>query len=92
MEWAGDAAGTLLYTQADELRRPAALFMHAPMAVQARDTLVFEEESDDYFVDVSKTKDDRFLTVNSNSKDCSEVWVASDRFRVRIAYALGLSA
>ena len=67
VEWAGDS-NELLYTRPDDLRRPATLFHHAPMTNQGKDRLLFEEEDDEFFLDVSRTKDDAFIMINSNSK------------------------
>ncbi|XP_033000783.1 prolyl endopeptidase-like isoform X1 [Lacerta agilis] len=37
--------------------------------------LVYTEHDTRYFVDLYRTKDKRFLTINSNSKNASEVWL-----------------
>ncbi|XP_053167944.1 prolyl endopeptidase-like isoform X2 [Hemicordylus capensis] len=37
--------------------------------------LVYQEQDARYFVDLYHTKDKRFLTINSNSKTTSEVWL-----------------
>ena len=72
VEWAGDSHG-LLYTRLDETHRPATALWHTPMTPQARDRVYVEEEDDEYFLDVNRTKDDQFITINSNSKENSEV-------------------
>lgn len=74
VEWAGDST-SLLYTRPDDLRRPASLFEHTPMTRQDKDRLVYEEDDDEFFLDVSRTKDDAFVTISSNSKTSSEVRV-----------------
>ena len=35
--------------------------------------LIFEEPDRRFYVDVSRTKDKEYITINSNSKVCSEV-------------------
>ncbi|XP_063774438.1 prolyl endopeptidase-like isoform X2 [Pseudophryne corroboree] len=37
--------------------------------------LVYTEQDDSFFVDIYCTRDGRFLTINSNSKTTSEVWL-----------------
>ena len=39
------------------------------------DELVFSEADPAFFVDVSTTKDGRYVTINSNTKSTSEVWL-----------------
>lgn len=74
VEWAGPS-NRLLYTRTDDRRRPALLFEHRPLTPQQSDRVVFEESDHEFFLDVSRTKDDQFVTINSNSKECSEVRV-----------------
>ena len=69
---AGDSHN-LLYTRMDECHRPSTVFWHQPLSSQRSDTLFIEEQDDEFFLDVNRTKDDRFVTINSNSKETSEV-------------------
>eukprot|EP00052_Salpingoeca_macrocollata_P028213 m.271375 g.271375 ORF g.271375 m.271375 type:complete len:716 (-) comp22836_c2_seq5:273-2420(-) len=74
MEWT-DLPDTLLYTSANELHRPNSVWAHRLGTPQSEDQLVFEEPDERFFVDVQKTKDDKYLTIYSSSKRCNAVQV-----------------
>ncbi|KAG6552614.1 hypothetical protein Mapa_005814 [Marchantia paleacea] len=73
VEWSGDGR-TLYYTEVDELLRPWRVYRRS-LGSEAKDTLVFEEKDASSFLDVSRTKDWTFITVNVNSKTSSEVYL-----------------
>ncbi|GAQ83341.1 Prolyl oligopeptidase family protein [Klebsormidium nitens] len=78
-KWAEDGQ-TVLYTQANELQIPTKIFSRRVLGPHAseseEDRLVYEEAGGpEWFADVSKTKDGKFLTINVNSRNCSEVYL-----------------
>lgn len=75
VEWTSDS-GSVLYTQPNHLLRPHRLFLrNLNDFAESNDRLLFEENDERYFLDVSTTKNDQYLTINMNSKTCSEVWL-----------------
>ncbi|KAL7750513.1 hypothetical protein RI367_004287 [Sorochytrium milnesiophthora] len=72
-EWANDNR-TLLYTRCDEQLRPHQVYAHIVGSDQTDDVLVFQAE-DDVFLDISKTKDKAFFTINASTLSSSEVHV-----------------
>jgi hypothetical protein len=46
---------------------------------QSSPQLLFEEEDPAFFLDVSRTKDHRFVTISSSSKVSSEIWVVDQQ-------------
>ena len=94
MVWAGDSR-TVFYTRPDAATRPYQLWRHRLGTDPARDDLVFQEDDEHFFLDVSRTKDHAFLLLQLSSKLTSEVHVldASDpggRFRVVSARRPGI--
>ncbi|TYZ68773.1 hypothetical protein PybrP1_001878 [[Pythium] brassicae (nom. inval.)] len=80
-EW-GSAPGRrcFYYTRVDAHRRPCAVYRYDCDA-QTQE-LVYAEPDDSFFVDVSQTKDGRFVLINCNSKTTSEIHaLASDDAR-----------
>lgn len=71
-EWAPDGK-SFYYTEPDNKRRPHRVFHHVIGTSRSQDKLVHEEKDDQFFVDVARTKDRRYLTINSNSKRSSEL-------------------
>lgn len=71
-EWAPDGK-SLFYTQPDEKKRPYRIYRHALGSSRSSDELIFEEKDDQFFVDVTRTKDRKYITINSNSKRTSEL-------------------
>ncbi|CAL8254055.1 unnamed protein product [Lota lota] len=71
-EWANDEV--LFYTTQEGLRcnRVFRLDLKSPAAVHRP---VFEDTQPDVFVEVALSRDGRILTINSNSKTDSEVWL-----------------
>ena len=72
-EWLCESNDTLLYTLEDDKMRPFKVCRRKVGRSQALDETLFEEGDDRFFVDVARTKDYRFMTVNSNSKISSEI-------------------
>ncbi|XP_073221683.1 uncharacterized protein [Cicer arietinum] len=72
--WARDAT-SLFYTQSDENQRPYRVLCRKLGYDLVNDLLVFIENDSSYCVDITSTKDGKFITVNSNSRTSSEVYV-----------------
>ncbi|EFN57461.1 hypothetical protein CHLNCDRAFT_51004 [Chlorella variabilis] len=76
LEWAADGR-TLLCTQPNGLGRPWRVLGADAAAAAAGDGAaswpLFEEEDERFFVELGRTKDWSFLTINCNSKASSEV-------------------
>lgn len=71
-EWAPDGK-SFFYTESDQLRRPHKIYRHTVGTPRSQDTLVFHESDDSFFLDIARTKDRRYMTINSNSKTTSEL-------------------
>ncbi|XP_005999618.1 prolyl endopeptidase-like isoform X2 [Latimeria chalumnae] len=75
-EWATD--DTLFYTTLENLQ--CHQVFHAVFKAERHYTeLVYTEKDPRFFVEVACTKDHRFITINSNSKSTSEVWMIDCR-------------
>ncbi|XP_077031954.1 prolyl endopeptidase-like isoform X4 [Agelaius phoeniceus] len=74
-EW---AANDVLYYTAQKNLKCQNVFM-TTFTYQKRTKLVYTEQDARFFVDLYCTKDRRFLTINSNSKTTSEVWLVDCR-------------
>jgi protease II len=68
--------------QANELQISTKVFSRrvlGPAAEDSKDRLLYEENGGpEWFVDISKTKDGAYLTVNANSRNSSEVRGSSE--------------
>ncbi|XP_078591496.1 prolyl endopeptidase-like [Branchiostoma floridae x Branchiostoma japonicum] len=74
IEWVTD--NVILYTKAQNLR--ACQVWRCVIGHDDKtDELLYQEYDERFFVDVSHTKDRKFVTINSNSKTTSEVRVVS---------------
>ncbi|MGC8480406.1 MAG: S9 family peptidase [Acidimicrobiales bacterium] len=71
--WSEDSS-CVLYTRADESMRPFQVWRHVLGTESDSDVLVFQEDDERFFVDVSKTSDDRFLVIDVQSKTTTEQW------------------
>ncbi|SAM00587.1 hypothetical protein [Absidia glauca] len=71
--WANDH--TVYYTMADTQLRPCQVFAHRLGTDQTEDRLVYEESDGTAFVDITSTKDSKYITINSNSLSSSEIRV-----------------
>ncbi|KAM7027183.1 prolyl endopeptidase-like isoform 2-T2 [Passerculus sandwichensis] len=74
-EW---AANDVLYYTAQKNLKCQNVFM-TTFTYQKHTKLVYTEQDARFFVDLYCTKDRRFLTINSNSKTTSEVWLVDCR-------------
>ncbi len=63
----------IYYLKLDEEMRPFQVWCHTIGQDQQNDLLIYEEQDDAYFVDISSTKDDRYIIISSNSKITSDV-------------------
>ncbi len=70
--WFNDSQ-TLIYTLLDETQRPWRVMRHRLGESPTGDIEVLREENAAYFVDVDKTKDQRYLLINLASNITSEV-------------------
>ncbi|ORX61634.1 hypothetical protein DM01DRAFT_1126440 [Hesseltinella vesiculosa] len=71
--WANDQ--TVFYTMANEQLRPCKVYAHRIGTEQSEDVLVYDEHDETAFVDITSTKDSKFVTINSNSLSSSEIRV-----------------
>jgi oligopeptidase B len=79
MEWANDNR-TIFYTVADEAWRPYKLFRHKLGDDVENDVLVYHEPDEAFWLDVTKTKDMKYLFIELGSETSSEVhYVEADR-------------
>ena len=71
--WGNDSR-TLYYLSKDEPRRTHRLWRHR-LGQDGADELVFEEPDELFWLDLGKTRDDRWLVLSSASKDTTGLWV-----------------
>ncbi|XP_022725806.1 uncharacterized protein LOC111282119 [Durio zibethinus] len=71
LAWAQDCQ-TLFYTIADENQRAYRVLCTKLGSGNTDDILIFTESDPSYCVDLTSTKDGKFITVNSNSRSSSE--------------------
>lgn len=72
VEWANDNE-TLFYNTLDDAKRPHKLFRHKLGTAVDRDTLVFHEEDDAFFLEIGKTKSKRYIVLDLGSNTTKEV-------------------
>ncbi|XP_068683040.1 dipeptidyl aminopeptidase BI-like [Montipora foliosa] len=77
-EWGSDDL-TIYYTRPDGMGRPYVLLRHTTCQSIFQDVVLHEEKDERYVVDVSATKDRKFITINCNSRSTSEVTIAHMR-------------
>jgi oligopeptidase B len=70
--WADDNA-TVFYIKVDEAMRPHQVWRHLVGTDQAADALVYEEPDESFYVGIGRTKDERFILMDMESKVTSEV-------------------
>ncbi|XP_028085498.1 uncharacterized protein LOC114286512 isoform X1 [Camellia sinensis] len=73
LEWARDGR-TLFYTVSDENQRPYRVLCTNLGSDSVVDVPIFTENDSSFCVDITSTKDGKFITVNSNSRTSSEVY------------------
>lgn len=71
-QWAADNK-TLFYVTLDEAKRPFKLWRHRLGEAQSSDSEIFHETDESFFVSVDKTRDEKYLLLDSSSKTSSEV-------------------
>ena len=71
--WGNDSR-TLYYLSKDEARRTHRLWRHR-LGQDGADELVLEEPDELFWLDLGKTRDDRWLVISSSSKDTTGLWV-----------------
>jgi oligopeptidase B len=74
VEWAGDNA-TLYYSTMDEILRPYRLYRHRLGTAQESDRLLLEEPDERYYLGLSKSRSQRYILVNLESEETTEVHV-----------------
>lgn len=74
LTWSNDST-TVYYVRPDDKMRPWQVFSHRLGTVPDMDRMIFEEVDDRYFVDVSKTKDESYITIDTSSKTTTETWL-----------------
>lgn len=85
--WANDNA-TLFYLTKDEAKRTARVWRHT-IGQGGPDTLVWEDRNALFWVSLSKTLDQRYIVIGSDSKDTSELRVIdADRPMSRLRIVL----
>lgn len=72
-EWAEDNQH-FFYITLDQAKRPYKIFRHSLGTKQPVDKLVFHEKNEMFFASVGKTKDRKWLLIETASKITSEVW------------------
>ncbi|XP_042377444.1 protease 2-like [Zingiber officinale] len=77
LAWAGDSR-CLLYTVCDETQRPYRVFS-MQLGSDLVDKVLFTENDRSCCVDITSTKDGNFITINSNSRTSSEVYVINTK-------------
>jgi oligopeptidase B len=71
-EWLKDGK-TLLYTVADDKKRPSRVFLHRLGTPTSLDKMIYEEKDDRFFLDIVRSKDWKYLFINANSKTSAEI-------------------
>ncbi|XP_009761516.1 uncharacterized protein [Nicotiana sylvestris] len=74
LEWAQDSC-TFFYTLSDQNQRPYRVHCVKLGSDSVHDVPLFVENDSSFCVDIASTKDGKFITVNSNSRTSSEVYV-----------------
>ncbi|XP_019462191.1 PREDICTED: uncharacterized protein LOC109361251 isoform X2 [Lupinus angustifolius] len=74
LAWAQDST-SLFYTLSDENQRPYRVLCRKLGSDYVNDFPVFTESDSSFCVDITSTKDGKFITVNSNSRTSSEVYI-----------------
>lgn len=72
VEWANDNK-TIFYTTLDEAKRPYKLFRHELGGDPKDDRLIYHEEDDAYFLDISKTRSKEYLLMGLGSMTTTEM-------------------
>jgi oligopeptidase B len=73
LAWADDNR-TCFYVRPDAALRPNEIWRHWLGDPPAADALVFREDDERFYLDVGRTRSDRFVLIESSSKLTSETW------------------
>jgi oligopeptidase B len=65
----------IIFQKVDPMHRPYSVYLHKIGSNQENDILVFTEPDDQFFIDITRTKDDQWILISANSKDTSEVYL-----------------
>ncbi|KAF3518001.1 hypothetical protein DY000_02063401 [Brassica cretica] len=76
LAWSLDGVN-LFYTVVDEHQRPHRVVVTNVESDGRGDTVVFSESDSSFCVDITSTKDGKFVTINSNSRTSSEVYIVN---------------
>jgi len=49
----------------------------------SNDKIVFEENNDAFYLDITKTKDSKYLIITANSKTASEIYLIDSNQKLR---------
>jgi oligopeptidase B len=71
MEWGNDNR-TIFYNTVDAAWRPFRLYRHVLETPHEEDVLLFEEKDERFFLEISKSRSERFIFMNLGSKRSSE--------------------
>lgn len=69
----GRGRDTLFFVETDAMNRPFRV-MRKDLTTMA-DTTIFVDHDQTHYVDIGITKDGKYLLINNNTKEDSEVWV-----------------
>jgi oligopeptidase B len=72
IEWSSDNK-TIFYSTLDAAKRPFKVFKHKLATEIEKDTLVYHEADESYYLGISKTKNGAYILLNSGSQITSEV-------------------
>ena len=72
LEWSNDSEH-VFYTKIDDTHRPHQVWLHNITQDSQLDQLKFHEPDESFFLDISKTKDDKYILLNIGSQVTSEV-------------------
>jgi oligopeptidase B len=73
LAWADDRC-TCFYVRPDAAMRPNEVWRHRLGGAPGDDALVFREEDERFYVDIGRTRSNRFVLIESGSKLTSETW------------------
>jgi len=70
--WANDNQ-TFYYTVLDEAKRPYKVYQHCLGTETSKDVMVYHEEDDAFWVDISKTRSEKYLIMGMGSHNTTEI-------------------
>ncbi len=74
IEWTNDN-NTIYYETLDNTQRPYRLYRHRMGDNPASDNLVYQEDDEAYYLNLSKTRSKKYLTINTESNTTNEILV-----------------